>query len=478
MSLGLRERARSKTFFGGAALLAVVASLVACGGAGSSSSPVPGQAQSLSRALVQSDGGQVRARAGKIQHIVIIIQENRSFNNLFMGFPGAMTSNTGVQCDGHGNTQHVNVTAVPFEAGFDVGHGLVDFNAAYDGGKSDCFNLERYIPSPVVTPSPGPTATPLASFMYAFVPRKETRQYWAMAKKYTLGDEMFQSNIDASFTAHQYLIAGQAQNSVDIPNMQPWGCDAPTGQMINTITPNRQLGPKQGVCFTYPTIATELDAAHLTWRYYAPATSPLQLGGIWSAFDAISQVRNGPEWATNVISPETNIIHDVQSGTLENVTWVVPDLLNSDHSGNAYQGSNGGPAWVTSVVDAIGKSQFWNSTAIFVVWDDWGGWYDPQSPQYVDFDGLGYRVPLIAISPYARLNHVAHTHYEFGSILKYIESTWRLAPLAASDTRAAPFGKDVFNYKQAPTPFTPFASPDEFERFSHMRPSYKVPDAD
>ncbi|MEO6990432.1 MAG: alkaline phosphatase family protein, partial [Candidatus Baltobacteraceae bacterium] len=397
--------------------------------------------------------------SGNIQHVVIIIQENRSFNNLFMGFPGATTSTTGTLCNG----KVIPLHAVPLEANYDVGHGLFDFLAAYNNGKGGCFNKERYV---------GPPPTP-SHFGYGYVPQSEIGPYWAMASAYTLADQMFTSNIDASYVAHQYLIAGQAQSSVDVPNKTPWGCDGPSGEVVSIITQQRTYGGTQTPCFSYPTLANGLDAAGLTWRYYSP---PLikGTGSLWSAFDSISPVRYGPDWA-NVISPETQILTDVAAGTLANVTWVVPDAQNSDHSG--FNGKNG-PQWVASVVDAIGNSQFWNSTAIFVVWDDWGGWYDPVVPKYVDYDGLGFRVPLIAISPYALTNHVAHTQYEFGSILKFVEDTWNLPRLAASDTRAHPFGRDVFNFKQNPTPFSPFARPGEAARFIHERPSYRLPDAE
>ncbi|MEO6990651.1 MAG: alkaline phosphatase family protein [Candidatus Baltobacteraceae bacterium] len=430
------------------------AALTGCGGAIAGNQPALGL-----RATQPGTLGAHGATRGTIQHVVIIVQENRSLNNLFMGFPGAQTASTGLLCNG----MSVPLHAVPLEANYDVGHGLQDFLAAYNNGVGGCFNRERYIGAPPKPPF----------FNYAYVPQSETAPYWAMASAYTLADETFQSNIDASFTAHQYLIAGQAQSSVDIPNLQPWGCDAPPGQTIKTITPQRTIGPHQSTCFTYPTLANELDAAGVTWRYYAPTTTPLQLGAIWSAFDASSYVRNGPDWAADVISPETNILSDVAAGTLKNVTWVVPNLAHSDHAESL---SSSGPMWVASVVDAIGTSPFWNSTAIFVTWDDWGGWFDPQVPAYVDYDGLGFRVPLIAISPYARVNHVAHTHYEFGSILKFIENNWKLARLAPSDTRAAPFGKDVFNFTQPPTPFSTFAPRGTAARILHEPRSYGAPD--
>ena len=170
--------------------------------------------------------------------------------------------------------------------------------------------------------------------------------------------------------------------------------------------------------------------------------------------------RNGPDWAGNVISPETNFITDVEGGTLANVTWVYPTSSNSDYSGSAGRR----PVWVTAVVNAVGNSQFWDSSAIFVTWDDWGGFYDPVPPPLLDYDGLGIRMPLIIISPYAlglknKKHVVTHTQYEFGSLLKFAEQTFGLSSLAASDARANVFGTDVLNFSQSPRPLSNFSAP-------------------
>jgi phospholipase C len=235
-------------------------------------------------------------------------------------------------------------------------------------------------------------------------------------------------------------------------------------------------------CFDPPitpfdtTLADELDATQTyTWRYYAPAVGT---GGyIWSAYDAISHIRNGADWGNDVISPQTNFLTDVGKGILANVTWVIPDLAESDHAG---VGSKMGPSWVASVVDAVGNSQFWNSSAIFITWDDWGGFYDEVAPPLLDYDGLGLRVPLIVISPYALApkgkHRVAHTQYEFGSLLKFAEQTFGLAPLAASDSRANAFGADVFNFSQKPRPFKNFAAPYSRQQIMSLRPSLLPPD--
>jgi phospholipase C len=193
-----------------------------------------------------------------------------------------------------------------------------------------------------------------------------------------------------------------------------------------------------------------------------------------SAFDVVAAVRYGPEWKTNVITPETAIFNDISGGSLPAVSWVIPEELNSDHPG---EGMDNGPSWVSSIVNAIGTSAYWNSTAIVIVWDDWGGFYDNLPPAQVRYGGLGFRVPAIIVSPYAKPGYVSTTNYEFGSILKYIEQNWSLGSLGTSDTRARSIS-DCFNYSQAPIPFKPFAAKLSKEYFLREKPSYKPTDTD
>ncbi|HEY5426168.1 MAG TPA: alkaline phosphatase family protein, partial [Candidatus Tumulicola sp.] len=176
--------------------------------------------------------------------------------------------------------------------------------------------------------------------------------------------------------------------------------------------------------------------------------------GLWSSYQADSRVFNGPEWKTNVVSPPSQFLTDVGNGTLADVTWITPTYKSSDHPGlNADQG----PAWVASLVNAVGTSKFWKSTAIFVMWDDWGGWFDPIRPVYEDYDGLGFRVPLIVISPYAKKGYVTHVQYESSSVLRFIEDNFGLAPLSASDARANDPAGDAFDYAQPPRKFVKIA---------------------
>jgi phospholipase C len=219
------------------------------------------------------------------------------------------------------------------------------------------------------------------------------------------------------------------------------------------------------VCEDPQTLADELDAAGLTWKFYAVAGPPKQPGTIpsdWNGFGAVSHIYNSSMWTQNVASGPRKILSDLAHGKLANMTWVTPTWTNSDHSAAR---SKTGPAWIASVVNAIGKSAFWNSTVIFVVWDDWGGWYDHVPPPQLDYDGLGFRVPLLIISPYAAQGVVAHKQLEFGSILRYIENNWGLGQLGTSDARATPVDQGCsatqpcLNYGQSPRPFMKIDAP-------------------
>ena len=396
-----------------------------------------------------------------IAHVVIIIQENRSFDNLFQHFPGADTAPSGLASNG----KRIRLRQIPLEAGYDIYHDATTWIAAYDDGKMDGFDKERTLGE--ASPPPYP--------QYGYVPRSETVPYWQMAEQYVLADRMFASNIDASFVAHQYLIAAQANREVNYPKTW-WGCRGGASDTIATLNDDRTYGAAQPVCQDYQTLGDLLDAKGVSWRYYAPHAARVggqPAGAIWSAFQAVRHIYDGPDWTANVAWPQTRILSDVAQGKLAQVTWVVPDFADSDHAGS---GHNSGPEWVASIVNAVGESPFWKNTAIFVLWDDWGGWYDHVAPAQLDYDGLGFRVPLICISPYAYKGVVSHTQYEFGSLLRFIENNWGLPQLAASDQRATPASTGCLDFSQAPRAFEPIATSLQPRDFLKERASDRPPD--
>ncbi|MEO6990532.1 MAG: alkaline phosphatase family protein, partial [Candidatus Baltobacteraceae bacterium] len=330
-----------------------------------------------------------------IRHIVIIIQENRSVDNFFNGFPGADTVDVGMTHDGP-----VALHPVDLVRRTDVDHQHRAFLTEYDDGKMDGWDRVETEPQQRDL-----------TFPYAYVPHQQIEPYWTMAERFTFADRMFQSNTGPSFPAHLYLIAGQSDFTANNPNhietsSFAWGCDSPSNATVSVIGPLGIESKGPYPCLDFRTLADELDARDISWKYYAPSIR--SLGNIWSAFDAIRHIRFSSEWS-NVVSPETRVIADANQGALPSVSWVVPTARNSDHSFPRRKSSKDvavtgafGPEWVASVVNAIGRGPDWNSTAIFVVWDDWGGWYDHVAPPQLDRMGLGFRVPFIVISPYAR----------------------------------------------------------------------------
>ncbi len=450
-----------------AALLAMAVAS-ACGGGGGSSS---------SSDFVPTGRGTPpptpppRELRDLIKHVVIVVQENRSFDNLFRGFPKAESADYGYMHDG------TRVMLQPSDLrpkSDDLSHVWIDAIHAWDNGKMDGFDLGFLGPNHLA-----------GRYPYQYVQEKYIEPYWSMARQYVLADHMFPTMFGGSFTAHLDLIASttdlrSASAEVDSPTATPWGCDAPPGTRTYTLDPAREEGNGGPFpCFTqFETLASLLDPANVSWAYYAPAVGDAG-GRVWSEFDSIAAIRHGRDWKRNVISPPSTILSDAASGHLPDVSWVIPTSGDSDHTG---EGRDDGPSWVSSVVNAIGKSPYWNSTAIVVLWDDWGGWYDNVPPPQLDYRGLGERVPCIIISPYARKGYVSHTDYEFGSIVKFVEEVFDLPSLASlgsgygyTDTRAYSI-TDSFDFKQKARSFRPIGATYGPSYFLSEKQSSRPPD--
>src|ERR1700722_9053099 len=407
----------------------------------------------------------------KIQNIIIIIQENRSVDNLFQGFPGADTQSYGYNSLG----AKIKLGTIGLATVWDIDHSSASFLSACNGTGSfpgtDCqmngFNNEL-----VSCGMPGYPKCPFKEPQYAYVPANETKPYVAIASQYVLADHMFTSNFDASsFVAHQYLIAAQSSTAVNYPNSNQWGCEGGPSDTIQTLTQGRKIyyGHRIPVCFDNVTLGDELDTAKVPWAYYTAAT-PQGDGAYWSAYSAITQIYNGPDWKKDVISPQTDFFKDVKKGLLRPVSWVTPTCENSDH---ASCDSDTGPAWVASLVNAVGQSKYWKTSAIFVVWDDYGGWYDHVPPKMLDYDGLGFRVPLLAISPYAKDAYVSHKNYELASLVRFVEDRFGLPTMAASDARALSPAGDCFDFTQLPRKFKVISSKQNEDYFIDRRPDLR-----
>ncbi|MGA8099741.1 MAG: alkaline phosphatase family protein [Candidatus Cybelea sp.] len=413
----------------------IIAGLAAC--SGRSAMPGAPALPSAGSAMQRHDSS-----GGNISHVVIVIQTNRSFDNLFATFPGAEGTTIGKTYGGQTIPLKKSNLFSPklyqnSRAGF-----LVDYdNGNMDGWSSVFVNRQR-----------------CATCAYEYVNPRQIQPYWTMARRYVLADHMFPTENSGDFSSHQDLIRGSSalnaqESAIDFPTHGPWGCDAQKGTTTPAIWSTgkyQRKGPTP--CFSYQTLRDLLDAQKISWKYYVPALYGSGLAGAyWDPFDAISAVRYSPEFTTNISTPETNFFSDVSNGSLPSVSWVSPNNQNSDHAGFGKRDT--GPAWVAKIVNTVGKSKYWNSTAIIVVWEDWGGWYDHVAPPQLDYAGLGIRVPMIVVSPYAKAGYVSHTQYEFGSIVRFVEDTWNLGRLGTTDTRAASID-DVFDFSQKPRKYS------------------------
>jgi phospholipase C len=405
--------------------------------------------------------------AGKITHVVYIVQENRSFDNMFQGYPGADTVPSGRNSKG----QTIVLQPYTLKRPFEIDHSADAMIAACNGvgpiPGTDClnngFNNEFSFGGP-------------ENPEYIYVPHGESKPYFDMAHEWVLADRMFQSQLDESFVGHQYVIAAQAHWSVDLPT-GTWGCGGGKFDTVNTITKRRKSnGPRIRPCYDYETLGDELDKAKLSWRFYAATygSASSGAGAEWSAYMAIRHIRYGPDWK-KVISPNWKFITDVRAGQLANFTWITPVCDDSDHVNCA---GGYGPSWVSALVNTVGESKFWDSTAIFVQWDDWGGLYDHVPPPYQDRDGLGFRVPLLVISPYAKQNYVSHVQYETASVLRFAEDLYGLNQLAIADRRANSPAADCFDFSKRPRAFVPIKAPKGPGFFMHNRgaENYFAPD--
>jgi phospholipase C len=406
--------------------------------------------------------------AGKIEHVVYIVQENRSFDNLFQGYPGADTVSEGKLSDG----KMVKLQAVSLATKYIIDHSSKAMFAACDGTgalrgtdcRMDGFDKEKAYFYPVNVKHP----------QYVYVPHSDSAPYFAMAHEWVLADRMFQSQLDESFVAHQYIIAAQADSAVNLPTTL-WGCDGGSFDTVPTLTQERKIGRSERPCFDYQTLGDELDRAGLPWRFYTSKyrSASSDQGSYWSGYQAVRHIRHGPDWKRDVITPQNRFITDVAAGHLAGFTWITPICDDSDH---VNCGGGLGPSWVSALVNAVGESKFWDTTAIFVQWDDWGGLYDHVRPPHRGYDGLGFRVPLLVISPYALRDHVSHVQYETASVLRFAEDLFGLHQLALADRRATSPAADCFDFSKPPRKFVRIKAPIGSQFFLHQPPDDRAPD--
>lgn len=366
-----------------------------------------------------------------IQHIVFIIKENRSFNNYFGLFPGAVGATSCKVSNGDTITLRHTPDRVR-----DMGHDWSDAVTAIDGGKMDKFDLVKLgnVKGDYMTCSQ--------------LQETDIPNYWSYAKTFVLADHMFSSLKGPSFPNHLYTVTADDEDGV-ISNPSnneeeagSWGCDAPAGTYVQVMNTEGEVSDEPP-CFSSTTLADLLESAGVSWAYYAPSQG--ESGYIWSTLDSYSQIRNSTLWTEHVL-PYTQFATDAAAGNLPAVSWVVQPGDQSDHPPAS---SCAGENFTVGQLNALMQGPEWDSTAVYLTWDDFGGFYDPVPPPVIDYYGFGPRIPLLIISPYAKPAYISHTQYELSSILKTIEERFSLPSLNGRDI-AANDTLDSFDFSQKP----------------------------
>ncbi len=371
----------------------------------------------------------------KIQHIVWIIQENRSFDNYFGTFPGADGIPAGTcLSELPGSARCVK----PFHLTngmpeCDLKHEWEIAHAAYDHGAMDGFVWAEG-----------------SSYTMGYLDEGDIPNYWNYARHYALADHFFSSLNGPSMPNHVFTVAAQSG-----------------GLITNACSTDHELealedstGDPDG--FSFASMITLLAAKGISWKYYVetpavipPKTDdhchvfypqPQQLG-LWNPLPGFKTIRDDPKMMARLVNV-TEFEQDLEKGTLPAVSWVIPDFQDSDHPPEPV---SQGMWYVTNLVNGLMKSRFWASSVVFLTWDDYGGFYDHVPPPQVDAYGYGPRVPLLIISPYAKPGYITHQTGDFTSVLRFVEERFRLNTLSTRDHFASDMS-DAFDFTRSPDP--------------------------
>ncbi len=453
------------------------------------------------------------AQIAEFQHVVIIVQENRTPDNLFQGLCGSnrhlCPSPYNLQNFGIDDTgRRVPLTQVPLGSTFDPNHShptfvqMCDLDSTTNRCRMDGLNSK---------------GCSIGECSFQYVRPADVAPYVTMAQQYGWANFMFQTNQGSSTPAHQFLFAGTSapstgddRNAVFVADTPGGlGCLAPLNSMYPMISPrsapnefsliNNPLGT---VCFSHETMATLLEnhSPPLSWKYYTPGA-----GNIWTAPNWIREICqpdssytkcNGATWKNNVSLNPVNVLTDIGACKLSNVIWVIPSGQNSDHPNVRHD--TGGPSWVSSIVNKIGQSActdtvgsktltYWQDTAIFITWDDWGGFYDHEPPTFLSLPNqgqgdyqYGFRVPLVVVSAYTARGYVDNERHDFGSILRFMEHNFGIVEgtLGFADERATTNLTRFFDLNRAPRPFNHISAPLGEQFFLNDKRPMEPPDTD
>lgn len=383
----------------------------------------------------------------KIQHFVFIMQENRSFDEYFGTYPGADGIPQGVcLADPMGGP-----CVAPYHDTTDVDRGgphSWDNSAAdINGGKMDGFVSEAYKGEADITTKPCmPTDVSCPPGhdphdVMGYHDYNELPNYWNYAREYVLQDRMFEPVGSYSLVAHLYMLAAQSGGYVDRSDQQ-----IPTEYDFPEIT--ELFGSNKVDWKYYVTSGAEPDTedAHVIGNSTEKQQGPDQYT-LWNPLPAFPRVQNDPSQRSRLVDT-SQFYDDAKNGKLPQVSWVIPSGAVSEHAPSSVRV---GMAYVTGLIDAIAQGPDWSSTAIFLAWDDWGGFYDHVAPPKVDQYGFGIRVPSMVIGPYVKESYIDHDTYSFDSWLKLVEERFGVVPMTARDT-AAPDMLAAFDFAQKPRP--------------------------
>jgi phospholipase C len=386
---------------------------------------------------INSDGNN---NNNPIKHIVVIMQENHSFDNYFGTYPGAngIPKNVCMPLDpDHPNNGCVKPFLSANVTPPDMIHEYHESHIGYHNGKMDGFMQGEH----------------QNNYTMSYYDNKTIPYYWDLAKHYVLADNFFSSVLSYSLPNHWYTIAGQA------PTVSIYHGIA---QSTKDISPNQKQDQKEYLRESNNINKTIVESfmnhanGDITWKYYyhkinvdgdyKNATINGDAYDFWNPYSAKPSSYVG-KYAPHFVNRE-QIYSDLKNGSLPQVSWVFPSDKLSEHPPN---NMTVGMDWVVNVINSIMKSPYWNSTAIILTWDEYGGFYDHVAPPQIDKYGLGFRVPAIIISPYAKTGFIDHTQYSFESILKFIEWRFNLPPLTARDAHANNL-LNAFDFSQKPRP--------------------------
>ncbi|MDQ3646244.1 MAG: hypothetical protein M3345_04835 [Actinomycetota bacterium] len=366
----------------------------------------------------------------RIKHVIYIIKENRSFDNYFARYPGAEGATHGKTSTG----RMVELEEATDVLEPDLGHSFFAGMEAINGGRMDRFNS-------IVN---GESLNGYTSFTREGIPN-----YWAYADNFVLSDHTFSSMYGPTFPEHLYTVGATANGVVDNKhqtNAEGGYCDdpgetVPRFRKLSDRERNKVMEAEEKVdfqtvasywemvraCFDFEVLPDLLNKEGISWRYHAA-------DGSWmNALLAIKHIRFSKYWGPNV-APDDALLGDIQDEKLKQVTWIVPPPGVNEHPGgpSVCMGEN----WTVELLNALMESKYWKNTAVFLTWDDFGGFYDHVPPPHYDEMGLGPRVPMLIISPWAKEGYIDSTTYEFSSVLRFIEEVHGLGCMTDRDCGA------------------------------------------